>query len=50
MPGGTQISHPSAWRIQRYLLECNANHEGAFAISKQSDAVLVEAHADRRTS
>jgi len=25
-------------------LECNANHEGAFATSRQSDAVLHEAH------
>jgi cysteine desulfurase family protein (TIGR01976 family) len=44
-PGGTQISRQSADRIQRYLLECNANHEGAFATSRQSDAVLAEAHA-----
>jgi cysteine desulfurase family protein (TIGR01976 family) len=43
-PGGTQIARQSAERIQRYLLECNANHEGAFATSKQSDAVLAEAH------
>jgi cysteine desulfurase family protein (TIGR01976 family) len=43
-PGGTQISCPSAERIQRYLLECNANHEGAFATSIQSDAILAEAH------
>jgi cysteine desulfurase family protein (TIGR01976 family) len=44
-PGGTQIAKQSADRIQRYLLECNANHEGAFATSRQSDAVLHEAHA-----
>ena len=44
-PGGTQIARPSAERIQRYLLECNANHEGAFATSRQSDAILDEAHA-----
>lgn len=44
-PGGTQISRQSAERIQRYLLECNANHEGAFATSMQSDAILNEAHS-----
>ena len=44
-PGGTQIAHASAERIQRYFLECNANHEGAFATSRQSDAILEEAHA-----
>ncbi len=44
-PGGTQIARHSAERIQRYLLECNANHEGAFATSRQSDAILNEAHA-----
>ena len=43
-PGGTQISQQSAARIQKYLLECNANHEGAFATSRQSDAILAEAH------
>jgi len=44
-PGGTQISRQSAGRIQRYLMECNANHGGVFATSVQSDAVLSEAHA-----
>ncbi len=44
-PGGTQISRQSAERIQRYLLECNANHEGVFATSRESDALLHEAHA-----
>ena len=43
-PGGTQIARQSLDRINRYLLECNANHEGAFATSKASDAVLDEAH------
>jgi cysteine desulfurase family protein (TIGR01976 family) len=43
-PGGTQIAKHSLDRINRYLLECNANHEGAFATSQQSDAVLHEAH------
>src|SRR5258708_1744665 len=44
-PGGTQIARQSVERINRYLLESNANHEGAFATSRQSDAVLHEAHA-----
>jgi cysteine desulfurase family protein (TIGR01976 family) len=43
-PGGTQIAKHSLERINRYLLECNANHEGAFATSQQSDAILHEAH------
>src|SRR5512143_4113070 len=43
-PGGTQIAARSAERIQKYLLECNANHEGAFQTSIDSDAILNEAH------
>ena len=43
-PGGTQIARQSLERINRYLIECNANHEGAFATSIASDAVLDEAH------
>jgi cysteine desulfurase family protein (TIGR01976 family) len=43
-PGGTQIAKPSLGRINQYLLESNANHEGAFATSIASDAVLAEAH------
>ncbi len=43
-PGGTQIARQSLERISRYLLECNANHEGAFETSQKSDAVLDEAH------
>ena len=43
-PGGTQIARQSLERINRYLLESNANHEGVFATSVASDAVLQEAH------
>ncbi len=43
-PGGTQIAKQSLDRINKYLLEYNANHNGAFATSQQSDAVLHEAH------
>jgi cysteine desulfurase family protein (TIGR01976 family) len=44
-PAGTQISKQSLDRINRYLLECNANHEGQFETSRKSDAILHEAHA-----
>ena len=43
-PGGTQIAQPSIDRMNKYLIECNANHGGAFATSITSDAVLDEAH------
>lgn len=43
-PGGTQIALPSLQRIQSYLVDCNANHEGAFATSRESDAILQKAH------
>ena len=43
-PAGTQISKPSLDRINRYLLEHNANHEGMFETSRRSDEVLHEAH------
>jgi len=43
-PGGTQIARQSANRIQQYLLECNANHQGVFATSRQSDLILDSAH------
>lgn len=44
-PAGTQIAKPSLDRINRYLLEYNANHEGQFETSRRSDEVLHEAHA-----
>jgi cysteine desulfurase family protein (TIGR01976 family) len=43
-PGGTQIAKPSLDRINQYLIECNANHGGAFSTSIASDEVLDEAH------
>ncbi|MBU2611407.1 MAG: cysteine desulfurase-like protein [Chloroflexi bacterium] len=43
-PGGTQIARQSLERINKYLLGCNANHEGAFATSIASDVILDEAH------
>ena len=44
-PAGTQISRQSLERINQYLIECNANHEGLFETSRKSDEVLHEAHA-----
>ncbi len=44
-PGGTQIARQSLDRITGYLLNCNANHEGAFLTSRQSDEILHQAHA-----
>ncbi|MBO9368929.1 MAG: cysteine desulfurase-like protein [Chloroflexi bacterium] len=43
-PGGTQIADTALQRIQQYLLQCNANHGGAFPTSMESDAILEEAH------
>lgn len=43
-PAGTQISKQSLDRINQYLLEHNANHEGLFETSRRSDEVLHEAH------
>ncbi|RCK71677.1 MAG: Cysteine desulfurase [Anaerolineae bacterium] len=44
-PAGTQICQHSLKRMVDYLQTCNANHEGAFATSRQSDALLYNAHA-----
>ena len=44
-PAGTQIAKPSLERINKYLLECNANHGGSFETSRKSDEILDEAHA-----
>ena len=41
-PAGTQVARSVLDRMQNYLVEHNANHEGAFATSRESDA-LVEA-------
>jgi cysteine desulfurase family protein (TIGR01976 family) len=43
-PGGTQIARSSLERIEQYLLETNANHGGNFETSRQSDALVGEAH------
>ncbi|MGB9674467.1 MAG: cysteine desulfurase-like protein [Anaerolineales bacterium] len=44
-PAGTQIAQHSLERMVQYLTQTNANHDGAFATSRQSDAILAEAHA-----
>jgi len=44
-PAGTQISRHSLDRINKYLLENNANHEGMFETSRKSDEILHNAHA-----
>jgi cysteine desulfurase family protein (TIGR01976 family) len=44
-PAGTQIARQSMDRMTTYLRGYNANHGGAFATSRESDAVLHEAHA-----
>lgn len=43
-PGGTQIAQPSINRMTDYLIHHNANHEGAFPTSAESDAILEAAH------
>jgi cysteine desulfurase family protein (TIGR01976 family) len=44
-PAGSQVPQAVIDAIGRYLVECNANHGGRFATSRQSDALLDEAHA-----
>ena len=44
-PGGTQIARHSLERIQKYLVETNANHGGNFPTSRASDAVIDQARA-----
>lgn len=44
-PGGTQVARASLERIQRYMIETNANHGGLFATSRASDATIDEARA-----
>jgi cysteine desulfurase family protein (TIGR01976 family) len=45
-PGGTQIAHQSLDRIVAYLCDCNANHGGQFATSRESDAVIEQARSE----
>jgi cysteine desulfurase family protein (TIGR01976 family) len=43
-PGGTQVPRRVIDAIVDYLTRCNANHGGLFASSRESDAILGEAH------
>ena len=44
-PGGTQVPRRTIDAIAGYLERSNANHDGAFPTSEESDAILAEAHA-----
>jgi len=43
-PAGSQVPQSVADSVSHYLLHTNANHGGAFATSRESDALLNEAH------
>jgi cysteine desulfurase family protein (TIGR01976 family) len=43
-PGGTQVPQRVIDAMVHYLSNCNANHGGPFATSKESDAILLDAH------
>jgi len=43
-PAGSQVPACVAEAVRDYLLKRNANHGGAFATSRESDALLEEAH------
>jgi cysteine desulfurase family protein (TIGR01976 family) len=43
-PGGTQTPQRVIEAVSHYLAHTNANHEGRFATSRESDAMLHEAH------
>src|SRR5947207_6313363 len=41
---GTQVPHRVIESIVRYLRNTNANHGGVFATSRESDAIVANAH------
>ena len=43
-PGGTQVPETVIDAMARYLMDSNANEHGAFATSRETDAVIREAH------
>ena len=43
-PAGTQVPRRVIDRMTAYYTDCNANHGGAFATSRESDALAEEAH------
>lgn len=44
-PGGTQVAQQSLIRLTDYLVHTNANHEGAFKTSRESDALVAAARS-----
>jgi len=44
-PGGTQVAQQVIDRILEYLVDMNANHDGAFATSRESDRLINETRA-----
>ncbi|MEZ6104547.1 MAG: aminotransferase class V-fold PLP-dependent enzyme [Pirellulaceae bacterium] len=48
-PAGTQVPHCVIQAMTRYMVECNANHGGAFPTAVESDARLDLAHAKLAT-
>ena len=43
-PAGSQVPQSVADAVCQYLLHTNANHDGPFATSRESDAILDRAH------
>ncbi len=43
-PAGSQVPREVADAVSRYLLETNANHGGTFVSSRESDAIVADAH------
>ena len=41
-PAGTQVARTALDRMNNYLVEHNANHEGVFATSRESDALVED--------
>ncbi len=44
-PGGTQVAQQTLNRMTDYLVHTNANHEGAFKTSRESDAIVDAARS-----
>jgi selenocysteine lyase/cysteine desulfurase len=43
-PAGTQVPSAVAEAVSKHLLHHNANHGGMFSTSRESDAIVDEAH------
>ncbi len=44
-PGGTQVAQQTLKHMTEYLVRTNANHEGAFKTSRESDAIVDAARS-----